>query len=179
MSGEELERLADRDWRWWELYCGGLTQVEIARRERVAQSTVSTAIKRIRESLPETDVREEVQRSLVMLQRLRAGALEIYEMAPAPVTVGKDGDLLYDPEVKDAKGQPALVRDYTGKIRALETAVKVEARIGQILGYDAAQKLDMHVEAGERVAAEKLAEDAARRVAGGDPVELGEAGAED
>lgn len=169
MDGEkraDLERLSDRDWRWWELYCGGLTQTEVARREGVDQSTVSRAIQRVRDSLPEVDRQEEVQRSLAMLQRLRAGALEIVEMVPAPVTVGKDGDPLWDPEVRGPDGQPLLVRDYSGRLRAMETAAKMEARIGQILGYDAAQKLDMHVEAGERVAAEKLAEDAARRVAG-------------
>lgn len=167
MDGEtpkELDRLVDRDYRWWELYCGGLTQMEIARREGVTQPTVSRALERVRASIPEVDRQEEVQRSLAMLQRLRAGALDIYEMAPAPVFVGKDGDPAVDPETG------RFVRDHAGRLRALETAVKVEQRIGQILGYDAAQKLDMHVEAGERMAAERLAEDAARRVAG-DPAE--------
>lgn len=174
----ELDRLADRDWRWWELYCGGMTQTEIARKHRVAQSTVSDALARVREQIPATDRQEEVQRSLALLGRLRSMALEVVEMVPTPVSVGKDGNLLYDPEVKgpDGKG-PALVRDYSGRLRAIETAAKLEARIGAILGYDAAQKLDMHVDAGERVAAEKLAEDAARRVSG--QAELDEAGAED
>lgn len=166
MSGEGLVRLADRDWRWWEMYCSGRTQTWIARQERVVQSTVSEAIARVRASIPEVDRQEEVQRSLAMLQDLRAGAMEIVAMTPAPVTVGKDGTLLYDPEVKDAEGHPVLVRDYTGRLRAMETAVKVEARIGQILGYDAAQKLDMHVDAGERHASDRLAQEAAQRVAG-------------
>lgn len=171
MDGEtpaELERLEDRDWRWWELYCGGLTQSEVARREGVAQSTVSRALERIRASLPEADVRQEVQRSLAMLQRLRAGAMDLVEAAAAPVTVGKDGYLLYDPELKGPDGKPVLVRDHTGRLRAMETALRMEARIGAILGYDAAQKLDMHVDASERHATERLAEDAARRVAGGE-----------
>ena len=159
-SPGELERVADRDWRWWELYCGGLTQTEVARREGVTQSTVSRALDRIRKSLPEADVREEVQRSLAMLQRLRAGALEIVEEAPAPVFVGKDGDPAVDPDTGN------YVRDHSGRLRAMETAAKMEQRIGQILGYDAAQKLDMHVEAGERVAAERLAQEARQRLHG-------------
>lgn len=164
-SGDlEQVRISDRDWRWWETYCSGVTQTEIARRAGVSQSVVSRALQRVREAIPEQDRHEEVQRSLAMLQRLRAGALEIYEMAAAPVTVGKDGDLLYDPEVKGPDGKFSLVRDYQGKLRAIETAVKVEQRIGQILGYDAAQKLDMHVEAGERVAAERLADEARARL---------------
>lgn len=170
MDGEgprELERLADRNWRWWELYCGGLTQTEIARREGVHQSTVSDAIQKVRASLPELEVRQEVQRSLAMLQRLRAGAMDLVEAAAAPVTVGKDGDLLYDPELKGPDGKPILVRDHTGRLRAMETALRMEARIGQILGYDAAQKLDMHVDAGERAASDRLAREAAQRVAGG------------
>jgi hypothetical protein len=163
------ERLEDRDWGWWLDYCAGATQTELARRDNVDQSTVSRALDRVRAAIPERDRAEEVQRSLAMLDRLRRGAMEIVAMTPAPVTVGKEGDLLYDPEVKDAEDRPVLVRDYTGRLRAMETALKMEARIGQILGYDAAQKLDMSVSHGEERAAESLAEDAARRLAGGTP----------
>lgn len=160
------ERVSDRDWGWWEDYCSGLSQPEIARRDGVDQSTVSRALQRVRDSIPERDRSHEVQRSLAMLDKLRHGALEIVAMAPAPVTVGKDGDVLYDPELKGPDGRPALVRDYSGRIRAMETALKVEQRIGQILGYDAAQKLDMNVNRGEEAAAERLAEEAAARLAG-------------
>lgn len=164
MSPEELDRLAGRNGQIWRDYCGGRTQESLARQHGISQARVSQIISQVRASIPEVKREEEVQRSLEMLRELRAGALEVYRLAAAPVTVGKDGDLLYDPEVTGPDGRPSLVRDHTGRLRALETAVKVEQRIGQILGYDAAQKLDMHVEAGERVAAERLAEEARARL---------------
>jgi hypothetical protein len=152
------ERLEDRDWGWWLDYCAGATQIELARRDGVDQSTVSRALDRVRAAIPQRDREQEVQRSLAMLDRLRQGAMEIAAMAAAPVFVGKDGDPAQDPETKE------WVRDYTGRLRAMETALKMEQRIGQIIGYDAAQKLDMSVNHQEDRAAETLAQEAARRL---------------
>lgn len=168
MSGEspaELERLEGRNGLIWRDYCGGMTQAALAARYGLSQGRVSQIISQVRDSIPDEVREEEVQRSLEMLRELRAGALEVWRMAAAPVTAGKDGDLLYDPEAPP--GTSALVRDHTGRLRALETALKVDQRIAQLLGLDAAQKLDMHVEAGERVAAERLAQEARQRLHGG------------
>lgn len=152
------ERLEDRDWKWWLEYCAGATQIELARRDGVDQSTVSRALDRVRAAIPQRDREQEVQRSLAMLDRLRQGAMEIVAMAASPVFVGKDGDPAQDPETQE------WVRDYTGRLRAMETALKMEQRIGQIIGYDAAQKLDMSVNHQEDRAAETLAQEAARRL---------------
>ena len=160
LSPEELDRLAGRNGVIWRDYCGGMTQAALAKREGLTQGRVSQIIRQVRNSIPEVKREEEVQRSLEMLHALRVEALKVLALRAAPVTAGKDGDVLLDPEDGE------VVRDHTGRLRALETAMKVEQRIGQILGYDAAQKLDMHVEAGERVAAEKLALDAKRRLDG-------------
>lgn len=157
---EEDIRLAGRNGVIWRDYCAGVTQEELARREGLSQSRVSQIIAQVRDSIPEEDRELEVQRSLEMLRELRAGALEVYRMRAAPVTAGKDGDLVVDPE------DGTYVRDHTGRLRALETALKVDARIAALLGLDAAQKLDMNVSAGEVRAAEKLAADAAARVHG-------------
>lgn len=160
MTTERPERLADRDWEWWLEYCSGRTQREIAHREGVSQATVSLALKTVRASIPEEKREDMVERSLAMLRDLQAGAVEIYRMAPAPVFVGKDGDPAVDPET----GQ--YVRDHAGRLRALETAVKVNESVRKLLGLDAAQKLDMHVEAGELREAERLAEEARARLEG-------------
>ena len=164
MSGEspgELERLEARNGAIWRDYCAGRTQEWLAAQHGISQARVSQIIRQVRDSIPEETREEEVQRSLEMLRELRAGALEVWKMRAAPVTAGKDGDPVMDPETQE------WVRDHTGRLRALETALKVDQRISQLLGLDAAQKLDMHVEAGERVAAERLAEDARRRLHGG------------
>lgn len=149
----------------WRDYCGGRTQESLAAEHGISQNRVSQIVAQVRDSLPEEDREEEVRRSLDMLRELRAGALEIWRMAAAPVTVGKDGDLLYDPELME-DGERVLVRDHAGRLRALETALKVDHRIATLLGLDAAQKLDMSVATGEARQAERLAEEAARRVAG-------------
>lgn len=157
---EEDVRLAGRNGLIWRDYCGGRTQAALAAEHGISQNRVSQIVAQVRDSIPEEDREEEVRRSLEMLRELRAGALEVWRMVAAPVTAGKDGDLVLDP----VSGE--YVRDHGGRLRALEAALKVDQRIAQLLGLDAATKLDMNVAAGETRAAEKLAEDAARRVAG-------------
>lgn len=152
------DRTADRDWEWWLEYCSGRTQREIAHREGLDQSTISRALERVRATIPPEKREDMVERSLAMLRDLQAGAVEIYRLAPAPVFVGKDGDVARDPD----NGE--VVRDYSGKLRALETAVKVNESVRKLLGLDAAQKLDMHVEAGEMREAQRLAEEARERL---------------
>lgn len=168
MSGEspgELVRLEGRNGVIWRDYCGGKTQEALAAEHGLSRGRVSQIIRQVRDSIPEEVREEEVQRSLEMLRELRAGALEVWRMAAAPVTAGKDGDLLYDPEHAGPDGKsPALVRDHTGRLRALETAVKVDQRISQLLGLDAAQKLDHRITGGEEREAERLAAEAAARV---------------
>lgn len=157
---DELARLAGRNGLIWRDYCAGMTQEALAHREGISQARISQIIAQVRESIPNEDREHEVQRSLELLHELRAGALEVYRMAPAPVFVGKDGVAAQDPETLE------YVRDHTGRLRALETALKVDQRISTLLGLDAAQKLDMNVATGEARQAERLAEEAARRVAG-------------
>lgn len=157
---EEDLRLAGRNGTIWRDYCGGMTQAALAAREGISQARVSQIITQVRDGIPEEERELEVQRSLEMLRELRAGALEVWRMRAAPVTAGKDGDLVLDPE------DGTYVRDHGGRLAALGAALKVDARIAQLLGLDAATKLDLSVSQGELQAAEKLAAEAAARVAG-------------
>lgn len=157
----EAERLEARNREWWRLWTvEGRSQYWIAERYGVTQGAVSRALAHVRSALPEVDREAEIRQSLELLQELRMGALEVYRMRAAPAVVGKDGDPLYDPETQE------LVRDHTGRLRALETAIKVDQRISQLLGLDAAAKMDLSVATGEARAAEKLAADAAARLSG-------------
>lgn len=155
----ERENLMERNGKWWREYCSGRTLEYLAARDGVAVSTISTAIGKVRDSIPEVTREQEIQRSLEMLHELRAGAVEVYEMAPAPVFVGKDGTPAIDPET----GQ--LVRDHTGRLRALESAVKVDESIRKLLGLDAAKAVDVNLTS-EVERARQLAEEAAARLAG-------------
>lgn len=156
------EQVSARDWEWWDAWVAGKPQAKIARDAGVDQSTVSRAIARVRELIPEEDRSEMVAKSLAMLQELQAGALEVWHSAPAPVFVGKDGDVAIDPD----SGQP--VRDHGGRLRALESALKVNESVRRLLGLDATKGLDVNVTGAETEAARRIAEDAARRVAGED-----------
>lgn len=161
LTPEEVDRLAGRNGAIWRDYCAGRTQEALAREYGITQGRVSQIIKTVRDSLPDETREEEIQRSLEMLHDLRAGALEIWRMAPAPVFVGKEGDPAQDPDTGE------WVRDHSGRLRALETAVKVDERISRLLGLDAAAKVDVSLEAGERMAAERLAAEAVARLNGG------------
>lgn len=165
LSPEELDRLMGRNGEWWRLHVEGRTQDSIAKEYGVDPSTVSRALKQVRDSIPETVREDEITRSLEFLHQLQAGAMEIYRLTPAPVTVGKDGDWLYDPEKTGPDGKPLLVRDYSMRIRAGEYALKIQESARKLLGLDAAQRVD-HTVSGERAEAERLAKEAADRVAG-------------
>ncbi len=155
----ESARNAGRNGRWWREYCAGRTMESLAEEAGVSVPAVSTAIKAVRDSIPQTTREEEIQRSLEMLHKLRAGAVEIYEMAPAPVFVGKDGVPALDPETG------TYVRDHTGRLRALETAVKVDESVRKLLGLDAARAVDVNLSS-EVERARQIAEEAAARLAG-------------
>ncbi len=157
---DQTDRLTGRNGEIWRDYCGGRTQAWLAAKHGISQPRVSEIIQAVRDGITQETREEEIQRSLEMLAELRAGALEVYRLAAAPVFVGKDGDVAYDPE------DGSVVRDHGGRLRALETAVKVDQRIAQLLGLDAAQKMDLAVSTGEVGAAEKLAQEASQRLHG-------------
>jgi hypothetical protein len=161
-------RLLGRNGLIWRDYCGGATYEKLAARYGISTSRVGQIIAQVRDSIPEEDRAEEIRRSLEMLRELRDGALEVYRMAPAPVFVGKDGTPARDPSLTDKDPLGELVRDHTGRLRALETAVKVDQRIAQLLGLDAAQKMDVNVSGQEESAAARLAAEASSRVRGED-----------
>jgi hypothetical protein len=69
--------------------------------------------------------------------RTQRAALELAEMRGAPVTAGKDGDVVLDPE--DA----TVVRDYSLRLAALEQARKADVEIRKLHGLDAATKVDV------------------------------------
>lgn len=154
---EDVRHLG-RNGEWWRLWCEGRTQSWIAAQYGVTQTAVSQALAKVRSEISAPDREEEIQRSLEMLHALRAGALEIWRMAAAPVTAGKDGTVVYDPETHE------VVRDHTGRLRALETALKTDQMIATRLGLDAAAKMDLNVSRSEELAAETLAREAAARV---------------
>ncbi len=156
----ESVRLEGRNGVIWRKYITGWTQERLAEEYGIHQTRVSQIIQQVRDSIPEDTRQALVLESVDMLRELMAGAVEVWQMAPVPVTVGKDGDILRDPESGD------VVRDHGGRLRALETALKVQESIRRLVGADAAKGLDVNVTGVELEASRSLAEEARRRVMG-------------
>jgi hypothetical protein len=152
----ENQSKAGRNGRWWKDYAiRGMTMEAIAERDGVAKSTVSEAIKLARDSIPDQE-RAEIRAEIRELYRhVRAEALEIAEMLPAPVVKGQNGDPLYDPEKTGPDGKPLLVRDYSGRLNAYKTAMDAADRERKMFGVDEAARVI--VDTGEDESARRLA----------------------
>jgi predicted DNA-binding protein (UPF0251 family) len=114
-----------------------LTQREIASRLDLSQQRVSQILADARAKLPPVDLEAIRRESLELHWRTQRAALELAEMRGAPVTAGKDGDVVLDPE--DA----TVVRDYSLRLAALEQARKADVEIRKLHGLDAATKVDV------------------------------------
>lgn len=134
MATRRLEGRNGEIWRRYSVY--RWTQERIAEEFEISQERVSQIISEIRASLPADDLAEMRKQSLELYAELTARALEIADMVPAPVFVGKDGSIAYDTDGN-------VVRDYTGRLRALETAAKFDAETRKLMGLDAAQKAEV------------------------------------
>lgn len=146
----ESNRNAGRNGRWWRDYCSGMTMEAIAERDRVDKATVSRAIAQVRDSIPEqerTEIRKEIHD---LYRRIMLEALEIADLTPPPVVAGKDGLPVRDPE-----DPSKTFRDYSGRIRALETAANMADRARKMFGVDEAQRIA--VSTGEEETARRLA----------------------
>lgn len=156
------DRTHERDEAIWLAYLKGASQSALAREHGVSQQRISAIIAGIRATLPERSKEELVERSAAFLDWARAQALTLWEMEGAPVTAGKDGDVVYDPETMK------IVRDHSGRLAGLRTAVDIEARAAKLLGLDAANRSEVTVSGAETDAMAAVAAEAARRVAGDD-----------
>ena len=146
-------RLDGRNGEIWQRYIRGETQSAIAERYGISQQRVSQIIREVADSIPQQTREEVVTRELDLLWRLRTEILdEIYDAPGIPVTAGRDGTLVVDPET----GQ--VVRDYSGRIAAAQMSIRISETIRRMLGIDAAQRVDVNV--GEQAATEAGAAEA-------------------
>lgn len=114
-----------------------LTGAAIAERMGVSPQRVSQLLSDARNKMPPPDpdaLRKEANAMLVDIQRR---ALELAEREGAPITAGKDGDLVIDP----ASGE--YVRDYSLRLAALKEARSAGAEIRKLYGLDAATKTEV------------------------------------
>jgi hypothetical protein len=161
-DGESL-RLEGRNGAIWrEVVINQRTQEDVGLEYGLSQPRISQILQQVRERIPDRDREAMVQDTLEVLGELHRTAMDLMRMAGAPVTAGKDGTVVYDPETNEP------VRDYSLRLNALKGALAVSESMRRLVGLDAAKGLDVNVTGAEDAAARKVAEDAARRVAGAD-----------
>src|ERR1051325_4888613 len=128
--------LDDREADIYRLHCYGWTNQAIADKYRLTRGRISQILKAAKEKviLPDlADIRHQAMtRQLDVIRR----ALDLADMNGAPVTAGKDGTIVHDPE------DDSVVRDYGGRIAALKLALEADAQLRQLLGADAASKTE-------------------------------------
>lgn len=120
----------------WHRYAVRMqSQERIAEDLGISQPRVSQIIAEVRASIPEPDRQQMIASSLELIAHVKDQALELVEMAGAPIFVGKDGII-----ATDEHGN--VVRDYSMRINALKTALAADDVMSKRLGLDAATKVE-------------------------------------
>lgn len=132
--GLALEGRNGEIWRAVTIY--RKTREAVAEEHGISRQRVDQIIADVRENLPPEDVSEMRRESLELYAEMTRRALEIVDLIPAPLVAGKDGDLVEDPDTGE------YVRDYSGRIKAMEAAVKFDQERRKLMGLDAAQKIE-------------------------------------
>jgi hypothetical protein len=100
----------------------------------LSDSGVCAVVQNVGRSMPELDRSALVGITVGWLMEMRAKVLELSEREGAPVTVGQRGDILREPS-EDGEGE--IVRDYSLRIKSIETALRIDAAFAKRLGLDA------------------------------------------
>lgn len=114
-----------------------MPQREIAEKMGITQQSVSELIRVARAKMPAVDHTELRRGLLDMHEEVIRRALSLAELEGAPVTVGKDGDILREPDSGE------VVRDYAGRVAAYNLALKAAAELRKLEGLDAAAKMEI------------------------------------
>lgn len=150
---EPTARLTERDWEIWKKWTRGKTQAALAAEYEIGQQRVSQIVRAVRDSIPQETRDELVRRELEMWSAIRAEILEeIYGADPVPVTAGKDGYPVIDPQTQK------YVRDHGGRLAGAKMALNISESLRRMVGADAAQKVDVNV--GEDAATQEGAAEA-------------------
>lgn len=128
----QLEGRDGEIWRRSTVY--RWTQERIAQHFGLSQQRVASILAEIRKELKPLVMEDMVRNSMEFLDEVQARAFEIADLAGAPIAVGKDGMPLIDPDTGET------VRDYGGRIRALELAMKADAEVRKMHGLNAPEK---------------------------------------
>jgi len=102
----------------------------------ISMQRVSQILAEVKAKMPPIDLSEMRARSIELHLDVIKRAYEMAGMKGAPVTAGKDGEVVYDPEGGE------VVRDYALRGSSLALVLKAEAELRKLLGLDAATKVE-------------------------------------
>lgn len=115
----------------------GVRQEDIAEQFGLSQPRVSEIICNARARVRPDDRQALIEREMAFLDELRREAMEIAGQKPAPVTAGKDGEVVTDPETGE------VVRDHSGRLAAMARAQATSADLRKLLGLDAPARTEV------------------------------------
>jgi hypothetical protein len=124
-------RLGERDARIAADYAFGMSQEKLGQKYELSQQRVSEILAAVRaehDATTREDHRAAIAARIAEHHRMLR---ELAEMEGAPVTAGKDGDVVTDPESGE------VVRDYSGRLNAIRTMLAVDERLAKLIGTDA------------------------------------------
>ena len=128
----------DRDVKIYRLrVVNRLTLTEIADRFNLSPQRIGQIVAEVTAKLPPLDLDAVRRQSMELYDEIERQALALAEREGAPVTSGKDGDVVVDPVTGE------VVRDYALRLNALETARKASLERRKLLGLDAATKTEI------------------------------------
>ena len=106
------------------------SQQEIADDLQISQSRVSQILTDIRADIDAT-TREDIRAGIAQrMASMRNAMAELVEMDGMPVTAGKDGAVVKDPE------NDVVVRDYSLRVKAAQEIRAIEERLAKLYGAD-------------------------------------------
>lgn len=154
--GDELRRLDGRNGEIaHRYYMLGESQRQIGEALGIGQQRVSQILAEIRGEIDGT-TREDVRAGMAQrMASLRNAMAKLVDMDGTPVTAGKDGTVVVDPESGE------VVRDYGLRVNAAREIRAIEERLAKLYGADEPTrvKTDMTVH-GETEVVSSLAEEA-------------------
>lgn len=112
------------------------TERKLAERFGLSQQRISQICAVAQAKLPPIDLGAIQRQALEVHEDVIRRAYEVANLRGAPITAGKDGDIVLDPE------DQSVVRDYSALLAALKVVNQSVAEIRKLQGLDAAQRID-------------------------------------
>jgi DNA-binding CsgD family transcriptional regulator len=142
---------------WFEYSQGEKTQAKLAEEYGIHVDTVNAIVRRMRAQIPVEERQARQRQALDDLSTMRDELFDIVE-APAPPAYSNGYPMV------DAKGNP--VEDHGGRVQAMAMVLKIQERQAKAIGTDA--PIEVNVNVREQEEAERVAAQAAARLASGE-----------